>query len=254
MHRTLKRMMKYDLVTKTGGVNWVNALPAYQEQLNDAPKEVLGWQSPFTMLFGHNKHKVHGLHISSDQILQKAVSATIAVNMRLVTRLEHQLKTPTFAMGQSVLVKFQSKSSRVTGKHVVAKGLVTKACPRLYKYKVSYLVTGRYMEGWMPVRNLAATTLTQAKQSKERTTRKSLYYIPLTRETQLSNLQQSTQLTIAFNPLPNGNCLFSAISHQLMNIGVNFTSRQLRDQAVSYLANTRYLAQQIEISWHDLTL
>ena len=48
-HRSLKSKMHFDLITKRPGVNCVRELPKYNKIMNDEPKEVLGWMSPFTV-------------------------------------------------------------------------------------------------------------------------------------------------------------------------------------------------------------
>ena len=47
-HRALRSKMEYDLL-KMGkkGLNWAKALPEYQNILNEDPKEVLQYKSPF---------------------------------------------------------------------------------------------------------------------------------------------------------------------------------------------------------------
>lgn len=47
-HRVLRKKIMYDLVNfQQRGVNWVKHLPAYSRVLNEDPKEVLNWMSPF---------------------------------------------------------------------------------------------------------------------------------------------------------------------------------------------------------------
>lgn len=51
MHQTMKRMIAHDTIAGTKG-NWVRILPEYASLTNDAPKEVLGHQTPFEVCFG----------------------------------------------------------------------------------------------------------------------------------------------------------------------------------------------------------
>ena len=51
-HRTLRSKMEYDL-QKIGqdGVNWAKQLPLYQRILNNDPKEVMAYKTPFEIYF-----------------------------------------------------------------------------------------------------------------------------------------------------------------------------------------------------------
>ena len=51
-HRSLRAKMEYDL-NKMGrtGVNWVKQLPLYQQILNNDPKEVIAYKTPFEIYF-----------------------------------------------------------------------------------------------------------------------------------------------------------------------------------------------------------
>ena len=51
-HRTLRSKMEYDL-QKIGqdGVNWAKQLPLYQKILNNDPKEVMAYKTPFEIYF-----------------------------------------------------------------------------------------------------------------------------------------------------------------------------------------------------------
>ena len=51
-HRSLRSKILFDLISRKHGVNWVRELPRYAKILNDEPKEVLGWNTPFKVFFG----------------------------------------------------------------------------------------------------------------------------------------------------------------------------------------------------------
>lgn len=56
-HRLLRKKIMYDLVQyQKGGVNWVKHLPIYAKVMNDDPKEVLSWMSPFQVYYERQSH------------------------------------------------------------------------------------------------------------------------------------------------------------------------------------------------------
>ena len=51
-HRALRSKMEYDIIQMgSKGVNWVQRLPNYQRILNEDPKEVLAYKTPFEVYF-----------------------------------------------------------------------------------------------------------------------------------------------------------------------------------------------------------
>lgn len=58
-HRVLRKKIMYDLVTcQRNGVNWVKHLQSYSRVLNEDPKEVLSWMSPFEVYYGRKSNMV----------------------------------------------------------------------------------------------------------------------------------------------------------------------------------------------------
>ena len=67
------------------------------------------------------------------------------------------------------------------------------------------------------------------------------YYIPLTTNDNLSNLETEFSLTVVFNPLGDGNCQFSAIAYQLRHFGIHRSAATLRADVISYLQGHSHL-------------
>jgi IS30 family transposase len=56
-HRSLKRLLSYDLYKKRE-LNWPKHLYRYQNILNDCPKDVLGWLTPFVAFLGERNREL----------------------------------------------------------------------------------------------------------------------------------------------------------------------------------------------------
>lgn len=58
-HRMLRKKIMYDLLTfQQGGVYWVEHLPVYARIMNEDPKEVLYWMSPFQVYYGRKSNGI----------------------------------------------------------------------------------------------------------------------------------------------------------------------------------------------------
>ena len=58
-HRVFRKKIMYDLVNyQQGGVNWVKHLPTYDRVMNEDPKEVLSWMSPFQVYYGRKSQRL----------------------------------------------------------------------------------------------------------------------------------------------------------------------------------------------------
>ena len=57
-HRTLRSKMQYDFLHKEQkGFNWAETLPEIQRILNEDPKQVLGYKTPFEVYFARKPSK-----------------------------------------------------------------------------------------------------------------------------------------------------------------------------------------------------
>lgn len=218
-------MMKYDLETSIS-FNWAKNLEKYANNLNDIPKETLGWETPFTVFFGRKKVQPSSKKKTQKEINKKVLSATSRVNSRSIIYSEKRLKTPTYEIGDTVLVRLRSKRSRVSGKAQVGTGTIVKRNLPLYRYKINFLgknTKGAESSAWFSVREIIAETLQKQRvreQRKEINTsanqsHKMKFLIPLTHTDRLDELMESFGLTVEFDPLGDGNCQFSAVNHQL---------------------------------------
>ena len=77
-HRALRSKMEYDFL-KMGekGLNWAKALPEYQKILNEEPKEVLMYKSPFEVYFArkpssHSNRAMESEDLVSEELVKNA--------------------------------------------------------------------------------------------------------------------------------------------------------------------------------------
>lgn len=78
-HRALRSKMEYDLL-KMGkkGLNWAKALPDYQRILNEDPKEVLKYKSPFEVYFARKPSYHHDVAPESEDSIMEELVGNIA--------------------------------------------------------------------------------------------------------------------------------------------------------------------------------
>lgn len=262
-HRSLKSMVKYDMLHNKH-LHWAKNLPEYQKNMNDSPKEVLGWLTPFTAYFGRVKNPHFGTNPSSKQIESKVIKATNHVNNRTVRASERKLCVPKYLIGDKILIKLSKKSSRVSGKRFIVEGEVLRQSNKTYRYKCRYKDDGHTVEQWVPITNIVADTLSAQRKrehlsKQKKIVAKSNNHVPnknlknimkMTHKGQVQNLRNEFGLDILFDPIGDGNCLFEALAFQLEFLNYDITGLQLRGAAVRYLSAHEFLGHQTEISWH----
>ena len=71
-HRALRSKMEYDIIQMgSKGVNWVQRLPNYQRILNEDPKEVLAYKTPFEVYFAH-KCNSYNTAMTDEEVVENA--------------------------------------------------------------------------------------------------------------------------------------------------------------------------------------
>ena len=246
MHRKLKSLINYDYITKKPGV-WASALKEYAGIMNTTPKPVLGDQTPFGVFFGRSYTKMTETMTSSERHA-RALQSTRAHNNQIIKRQEQKLKTPLYAKGDRVIVKVPAKVSRVTGNVVYATGRVLKTNRKLYKCKVAY-ITGKTNnhngEAWFHVKDITATT----EQSEKRSLAASKFnklLEPKRHDDYRKDFESTFKLPIDFDPAGDGNCLFSALAHQLdVHQNMHLNHSNIRRQVVEYLFTRRHVGHHV---------
>ena len=246
-HRSLRSKIHFDLITKKPGVNWVRELPKYEKIMNNEPKEVLGWLSPFTVFFDrypNNPKDVkskNGNKLQNSKIREKAYLASKYVNRRTLSHQQRRLKLPIYELGDKVLIRAPAKISRVCNKMTVLEGTITGRNLKKYKYKVnfSHPTLKRDMYRWFSVADITGITLAHQKQrervSFRRKKHRSNLYFTLDQQSQLEHVENDFSLSVRYNPPGDGNCQFSAVADQLETIGIHRSHETLRAEVIRYL-------------------
>jgi len=149
------------------GLNWAKSLPYYQRILNEDPKEILGYRSPFEVYFARkcNSFKTskaddevvanagkcdpterdrrrRSKHTS--MVRQQARIATDRCSQRMVRAHLRSHPPSRYTIGEKVYVRLPRKGGlkTVQKRRLVIEALIVNRNLKLHTYKVSY--TSRY--------------------------------------------------------------------------------------------------------------
>jgi len=71
-HRALQSKMEYDFIQMGAkGVNWAESLPNYQRILNEDPKEVLAYKTPFEVYFARHCNS-YNTAMTDEEVVENA--------------------------------------------------------------------------------------------------------------------------------------------------------------------------------------
>lgn len=242
MHRTLKKMYKYDLLKSKKGVNWVKLLPSYARVINTRPKRALGWHTPYQIFFGRKYASRKSL--SSETVMK--TTGTLHKNIRKITTeynkkyMKSQLKqrkAVVFQTGEKVLYKYSNKPSGVPVSHKVVLANIVKRNLKHSTYKICYKNPLSKMKNvkWVSVSDLAAFKEdTPGKKVRKGTASK--YYIPL-----LDSFSER-DMSVAYDPPGDGSCMFGAVAHQLNSLRIYRSSSTLRQEVVDFMRANPYFS------------
>ena len=184
VHRSLHNKMRYDLLKRKHGVNWVRALPNYTRILNEDPKEELASMSPFEVYCGRKpnsgysntnvahlcesfrfpkRNQVKQSQSKRVNLSKRAELATNKMNKRMISKFKRLYKVEDFHVGQHVMVKVQNKFHKIAPKkRLVCEGQVLKQGKGSY-YQVQYLDPLReiFITEFFSVDNIASTSSKQ---------------------------------------------------------------------------------------------
>ena len=185
-HRTLRSKMEYDL-QKMGqdGVNWAKQLPLYQRILNNDPKEVIAYKTPFEIYFARKCNAFRESRLQ-DEILpsagrvrptnndrnrrsrqtlklrKQAKRATSRCDKRM-QRAQLRLNLPSvYSIGEKVYIRLRGKPSN---KRHVTEDCIEKRKIKLHTYKVSYTspLSGKEERKWVSVNDITSLKLEREK-------------------------------------------------------------------------------------------
>ena len=189
-YRALRSKMEYNL-QKIGqyGVKWEKQLPLYQRILNNDPKEVIAYKTPFEIYVARNCNAFRESTLQ-DEILPSAGRARPTKNdryrrSRQALKLRNRAKKATrrcdkrmqrtqlclnppsvYSCGEKVCIRLRGKPSN---KRHVTEGRIEKRKIKLHTYEVSYTspFPGKEERKWVSVKDITSLTLEREKQKKK---------------------------------------------------------------------------------------
>ena len=189
-YRALRSKMEYDL-RKIGqdGVERAKQLPRYPRILNNDPKEVIAYKTPFEIYFARNCNAFRESRLQ-DEILpsagrvrptnndrnrrsrqtlklrKQAQKATSRCDKRM-QRTQLRLNPPSvYSIGEKVYIRLRGKPSN---KRHVTEGCIEKRKIKLHTYKVSCTspLSGKEERKWVSVNDITSLTLEREKQKQK---------------------------------------------------------------------------------------
>lgn len=189
-YRALRSKMEYDL-QKIGqyGVKWEKQLPLYQRILNNDPKEVIAYKTPFEIYVARNCNAFRESTLQ-DEILPSAGRARPTKNDRYrrsrqalklrnrakkatrrcdkrMQRTQLRLNPPSvYSCREKVCIRLRGKPSN---KRHVTEGRIEKRKIKLHTCKVSYTspLSGKEERKWVSVNDITSLTLEREKQKQK---------------------------------------------------------------------------------------
>lgn len=173
-----------------------------------------------------------------------------------------KLKTSIYRVNDNVLVMVRTGNHRVGQKYFVIPGVIVQRNLKIHRYKVQFQManSASATERWFSVSDITSVTRFEEKQRAKSHHKRPKQWdlnIPLTHDNRLE-IFESSNLNIRFDPLPDGNCQFSAIADQLSTIGIFRSERKLRMEIVADLTLLPYgmdvspsIPNYVQGSWTD---
>lgn len=140
------------------GLNWVKALTTYQRLLNDEPKEVIGYKSPFEVYYArkNNFPKVSIKNCEyknnpkqspkerSDRskhafnVRRVALKSSLGANKRMIRKHLSSNPPSEYNVGETVFVHLSRKTKPLQKRRFVVEATIIKRNLKHHSYKVSY--------------------------------------------------------------------------------------------------------------------
>ena len=261
--------MEYDFIQMGAkGVNWAQSLRNYQRILNEDPKEVLAYKTPFEVYFAC-KCNSYSIPMTDDEVVENAgkcdpskgnrrwrsrhashlrkqvAKATDRCSERMV-RGHLRSHPPSKYVGEKVYARLPRKGGikdAQNGRYVIEVIIIKRNVHR-HAYKVAYTspVTGKKEEKWLPVDDITSLTLGEEKRKqrlarlskKRKKAHHSKYYIPMEPDDYKKTIEDQG-FVVQFNPPGDGSCQFAALAYQLSLLGIFRSPETMRKEIVSYL-------------------
>ena len=253
-NRTLKSKIRYD-EQKHGrsGYNWVVNLAKIVSAINNQPKEVLGYQTPFVIYYARGKS-------SADNIRKKAAKASKRCLKRAYSPHLKKNSCSIYDKGDKILLRYPF-GRRVPYKRYILKGKILARVKGYDMYKIVFKTPqNSILKQWTTSRTLCEekrqreNAIKTFERHKQRRRHVQKYYITMDHPTcqqdrtddslesdeSWNELDESyfcnnDKIRIDLDPRGYGSCQFIAISRQLQRTGIYKTAEELRTIAVAHI-------------------
>ena len=250
--------------SQKSGFIWVEGLSNIAFEINTSVKRILGNLTPFQAYHGRSHSGSRSQSISKNEMNKRIRKA----KYKYTNKLTSQAPAPSkYKIKEKVLVRYPFSKTRVPTKRHIINGIILGVNKTGNRYHVAYHkpVSREVKRDWVGVENITSLTIkseklkrmtmqkTPKKQSSTRqkkSSSKKRYYYVLTRADQRSRLTQQHGVSLLFDPDPDGNCQFEALSHQLNLLGRHRDALTLRKEAVAHIGKRRTFYQPFI---HDMT-
>jgi len=149
-----------------------------------------------------------------------------------------------YDIGEKVLIRYPA-AKKIGSKRSILTARILKRNLKTCKYKVQFTFpagSSKILTKWISVNDMTSTTLDKEKRKRKlacqssKKMHKKKYLIPFSNHREkFTDMQSEMNFLISYDPPKDGNCQFSALCHELVNIGVLWSAETLRKEIVSFL-------------------
>ena len=256
-NKTLKEKIR-NATMRLEGFNWVEGLQEITSIINRSPKRILGNHSPFDVYYARGDISLSSKHrrsLSAHKNLQRIAKKSHAA---IISRSKSDVSQ--YKTGEQVFIKYPFRRCRIPKKRHIIRGEIVAKKKNDYKYMVKYVnPKGNEVKEWIGVENITSKTveielkkqknaalkknnnerknqISKLKQQKVKRRHRSKFYKVLDHNDKLRQLNYTGDIEICYDPSPDGNCQFSALSNQLGKQNLFIDHMKLREMAVSHIS------------------
>lgn len=246
-NRTLKNKIRFAMRERQG-FNWVEGLQKLTYAINKSTKRILGNKSPFQIYYSKD---------GGSKSIKKCLKNIAKLSHRKAIRKVGGTVS-VYNKGEKVLIRYPFRKSRIPSRRYILEGTIIKRSRDAYKYLVKFQnPSGQENVDWVGVEHITSCTFQKEMKKRKRNTcrnncqstatkkrqkkkHRKNFYIVLTHENNLKQFEaDGNEIKVAHDPIPNGNCQFDAVAHQLGLLGIYTSAEDLRLKAVDHLTRHR---------------
>ena len=126
----------------------------------------------------------------------------------------------------------------------------------MYRIRYANPKTGEMKEDWVNVKDITSLKQSTEQRRKRYTDINKLRDIAHRDKYKIAFEMDFPGYNVIYNPIGDGSCQFSALSHQLAGLGKNYGAQYLRQLIVDYIESNRYSQRYVArgdfASWLDI--